>query len=444
MSLDHHDFDLIIAGGSVVDGTGAAARRADIGVRNGLIAEIGQRLDGERERIDASGMLVTPGFVDVHTHFDAQVTWDDRVEPAVWHGVTTAVIGNCGVGFAPAKPESRATLIDMMASVEDIPSESMHAALPWSWESYPEFLDVVDSTPRTINIASMITHATLRTYVMGERRAEKPTVAELQRMAELVREGMRAGAVGLSMSRTVLHTTGNGQVLPGTFAEEEELVTLARAVREGCGGKRGILEVSPASTTFPEPVSLTDDVDMLINVSQKSGCPVVFSLLQSNHEPLEYETVLAHVAAANATGAKVYAEVATRPVVIMMSLEGGFHPFSSLPSFAAVRHLPLADRVAALRNPELRQRIVRDKDPNPAGLHLVFADAEFWSQVFPLGTPLNYYPQYENSFAAEAQRKGVTPQEIAYDALLEDDGKALITYAVTNWARRNRTDLHRM
>jgi N-acyl-D-aspartate/D-glutamate deacylase len=444
MSLNVRDFDLIITGGLVVDGTGAPARRADIGVRNGLIAAIGQGLGTGRERIDASGMIVTPGFIDVHTHFDAQVTWDDRVEPAVWHGVTTAVIGNCGVGFAPAKPESRAVLIDMMASVEDIPAESMNAALPWNWETYPEFLEVLDSKPRTINIASMITHSTLRTYVMGERRAENPTAAELQRMAELVREGMRAGAVGLSMSRTVLHTTGSGEVLPGTFAGKEELMALARAVREGSGGKRGILEVSPASTTAPEPVSLTDDVDMLISVSQQSGCPVVFSLLQSSHAPLEYETVLAHVAAANAAGARVYAEVATRPIVVMMSLEGGFHPFSSLPSFAAVRDLPLPERVAALRNPELRRRIVQDKDPNPTGLNLVFADPGFWSQVFPLRTPINYYPPYEDSFAAQAERRGVTPQEIAYDALLEDDGKALISYAVVNWARRSRADLHRM
>jgi N-acyl-D-aspartate/D-glutamate deacylase len=391
-------------------------------------------------------MLVTPGFIDVHTHFDAQVTWDDRLEPAVWHGVTTVIIGNCGVGFAPVRPNAlaRATLIGMMESVENIPPESMHAAMPWNWESYPDYLQAVDAKRRTIDVGSMITYCTLRIFVMGDRATETPTEAEIATMAELVREGMRAGAVGLSMSRTILHTTGDGVVLPGTFADEDELVALAKAVMEGGGGKRGILEVSPASTAFPEPVTLIDDVDMLIRVARRSRCPVVFSLLQAHHAPREFATVLEHVSEANKEGLHIYPEVAVRPVSVLMSWQGGFHPFATLPSFAAVRKLPFVEMVAKLRDPALRARLIVEENPKPSGLDLVFVHKDFWSQVFVLGTPINYYPELPDSLESHATKRGVSPRELAYDAMMSDDGNGLLTYAVTNWAARDRQDLHDM
>jgi N-acyl-D-aspartate/D-glutamate deacylase len=437
--------DLLIKGGTLVDGTGARSRPADVAIDGGRIAAIGLGLGEARETIDATGLIVTPGFIDPHTHYDGQATWDDKLEPAVWHGVSTVIMGNCGVGFAPVRPGAHGYLIDMMASVEDIPAASMEAAIPWNWRSYPDYLAAIAAKPRTIDVASMIPHAVLRAFVMGaERAADTPTDGELSEMALLVREGMRAGAVGLSTSRTILHTTGDGSILPGTFAGEDELVTLAAAVREGGGGTRGVLEVSPASTAFPEPTGYVEDVDLLIRVARRSGCAIVFSLLQSNHAPDDYRAILDRVERATAEGLLIYPEVGTRPISALMTFMGASNPFHSLPSYAPLREMGFAERVAALSDPVLRRRLIAEENPNRTGLELLFTDPELWSKTAPLRRPADYYSPLEHSVQAIADRQGVRPEAVAYDAMMENGGRGILMYAVCNWARRTRDTLHEM
>ena len=436
--------DLIISGGTVIDGTGAPGFIADVAVRDGKISAVGHKLGAARERVDAKGLFVTPGFVDVHTHYDGQVMWDTTLAPIVWHGVSTAVIGNCGVGFAPARPEGRDYLVNLMASVEDIPADALAAGIGWNWETYPEYLDAVAAKRRTIDIASMITHCSLRAYVMGDRAHDEPAPAEITAMADLVREAVRAGAVGVSTSRTVLHTTIEGRTVPGTDASEAELTALARAAREGGGGVRGVLEVSPPGVAFAEPVDLVDAVDMLIRVARESRCPVVFSMLQSNHKPDDYLTVLERVSAAKREGINVHPEVSTRPIATLISFQSLFHPFANLPAFAPLKSLGFEQRITALRDPALRKQLVTGSNPNPTGLDLVFTSEGFWSQVFITGSPFNYYPSDSDSVQARADKAGVDAREIAYDAMLERDGRAFLMYATCNWANRNRKALHAM
>ena len=436
--------DLIISGGTIIDGTGSAGFVADIAVRNGKISAVGQNLGTAREHVDARGLLVTPGFVDVHTHYDGQVMWDSKLAPIVWHGVSTAVIGNCGVGFAPARPEGRDYLVNLMSSVEDIPADSLAAGIGWSWESYPEYLDAVAAKRRTIDIGSMITHCSLRAYVMGERAHDEPTAAEIAAMSELVREAVQAGALGLSTSRTILHTTIEGRTVPGTDASEAELIALARAVREGGGGVRGVLEVSPPGVAFAEPVDLLDAVDMLVRVARESKCPVVFSMLQSNHKPQDYIAVLDRVSAATKDGVAIHPEVSTRPIATLISFQSLFNPFANLPAFAPLKKMAFEQRIAALRDPVMRQRLVSETNPSPTGLDLVFTSAGFWSQVFITGSPFNYYPAAKDSVQAHADKAGVDPRETAYDAMLEHDGRAFLMYATCNWANLDRKPLHAM
>jgi N-acyl-D-amino-acid deacylase len=436
--------DLLITGGTVVDGTGRPAFNADVAVRSGKIAALGTHLGPAREHVDARGLLVTPGFVDVHTHYDGQVIWDSRLAPLVWHGVTTAVIGNCGVGFAPARPSDREYLVNLMASVEDIPARSLAAGIDWTWETYPGYLDAVEAKPRTIDIASMVTHCSLRVYVMGKRALEKPNAEQIDAMCELVREAVRSGALGMSTSRTILHTTSDGQPVPGTDADETELTALARAIREGGGGVRGVLEVSPPGVAFAEPVDLIEDIERLIRIARNGRCPVVFSLLQSNHKPDDYVAVLDRVTAAARDGVAIHPEVSTRPTATLISFQSLFHPFANSPAFAALRTLDFEDRIVALRDGALRRRLIGEIDPNPTGLDLVFTSEGFWKQVFITGSPFNYYPAIEDSVQVRADQAGVDPRQIAYDAMLEREGRAFLMYATCNWANLSRKPLYEM
>ena len=440
--------DLVIRSGLVVDGTGDTPRRTDIAITDGCIAAVGDDLGPSRETIDAGGLLVTPGFVDVHTHLDGQVIWDSVLAPLVWHGVTTAIVGNCGVGFAPARPKDYDYLIDLMAAVEDIPAESLQAGLSWDWESFPDYMEAVDRGRRTLDIAAMITHGAVRRYVMGARANEKPTAEELAQMCAIVRQAVAAGAVGLSTSRTMLHTSSDGAPLPGTYADEDELVALACAVREA-GGDRGVLEVSPAGTTVPEPTSLLEDVEMLIRIARASGCRVIFSMLQSNFEPAAYTTILARVEQAHAQGVPIHPEVGSRPVATLLGLQGHFNPFSSLPAYAEIASLRSADRIARLAEPAMRARILDEwragsADSGLGWIHPVFASTGFWNDVFPMGVPLNYYPGAGESIRSLADQVGGDPAAIAYDAMMADEGKGFLIFTVVNWADRNRDALRSM
>jgi N-acyl-D-amino-acid deacylase len=433
--------DLLIRNGTVVDGTGGPVQQADIAILDGRIAAIGKDLGTSRETIDAAGMLVTPGFIDIHAHYDAQVLWDDRMEPSIWHGTTTAVMGNCGVGFAPALPRTHDLLIDLMAHVEDIPANVLAAALKWNWETFPEYLDLVDSKPRTIDVGSMLTMASLRSYVMGARAHEAATKDDIERMAEITREAMRAGALGLSVSRTILHADGAGNNPPGTHSTEAELTTLARAMRET---GRGVLEVSPSGIAFPEPETISADADWLLRIAETTGCPVTFLLTQSHFAPDEYRAVLERCVAARRRGVPIYPQVNTRPTGNLLSFQADNHPFRKLPSFQPLLSLPHAERIARLRDPVLRARILSEHDEDPKGIDQLFADPSIWDSTYEMGNPLNYFPRDDTNIAKMAQRAGVDPRALAYDKLLENDGNAFLVYVVSNWAGQNDAALFEM
>jgi len=434
-------YDLVISGGTIIDGSGSPRFVADIAVKDGYIAAVGKNIGTGKKTIDAEGLMVTPGFIDVHTHYDGHVIWDSTLSPTVWHGISTVVMGNCGVGFAPARSVDRDYLMDMMATVEDIPKESLEEGLTWEWETYPQYLQSIASRSHTVDIASMIPHAPVRTYVMGKNASQTPSTEELGRMCQIVREGIKAGAVGLSTSRTILHTTSDGVPIPGTHADEKELTALARAVREGGDGVRGLLEVSPAGITFPEPEGLLEGIQMLIRVAREARCPVVFSLVQSTFSPHDYRDVLDLIEQAQLDGVSIYAEVGTRPIAALLGFQGTFNPFARCPSYAPLLGMSLDQRIAALRDPDLRERILREEDPDPSGIALVFTADGFWDDVYPMGETLNYYPHPDDSIQKMADQSGRDPKAIAYDAMLENDGYAFLMYMISNWGSRSRKPL---
>jgi N-acyl-D-amino-acid deacylase len=435
-------WDLRIDSGTVVDGTGVAARTADVAIANGKVAAVGRDLGPARRTIDADGLLVTPGWVDVHTHYDGQASWDALLAPSIWHGVTTVVMGNCGVGFAPAVPERREWLIELMEGVEDIPAPALHAGMTWDWETFPEYLDALARLPRSIDVAGQITHGALRAYVMGERGARnRPATAEdVEKMAAIAREAVAAGALGFSTSRTLVHVGRDGEPVPGTFASEEELTAIARAVRST---GRGLVEMVLRGAAGEDVEGLERDTEMLGRISAASGCPVTFLLAQNNGDAAQWQRQLEICAAANAKGARITPQVFGRPVCILFSAEGE-NPFQYLPSWAPLRRLPLAERVAAMRDPETRRRLLSDKDPNTTGMSMLYRSEATWQRTYPMGSPLSYTPSADSSIAAIAARERRRPLEVVYDRLLENDGRSFLMYAVAGYADGNPDALHAM
>src|SRR3990167_1438038 len=334
-------FDLVIRGGGVVDGSGAPAFIADIGVKNGLIAAIGPNLPAGTEEIDATGKIVTPGFVDIHTHYDGQATWDERLQPSSWHGVTTAVMGNCGVGFAPCKPEDHDRLIRLMEGVEDIPFPVLTEGLPWSWESFPQYLDAVGQRRFDIDIAAQLPHAALRVYVMGERGAnrEPATPADIAAMAAIAKGAVEAGALGFSTSRTLNHRTSDGQPTPTLTASEAELAGIAMGLAAaGMGTLQFVSDFADPEAEFA----------MLRRLVERSGRPLSFSLVQSPRDPDQWKLLLERLAEASAAGLEMRAQVCGRPVGILFGFELTLNPFSAYPTYQEAATLPLAERLAHL------------------------------------------------------------------------------------------------
>jgi N-acyl-D-aspartate/D-glutamate deacylase len=429
--------DVLIKGGKVVDGTGAAPRVADVAVRDGRIVEVGQVSDSAHQTIDADGAIVTPGFVDVHTHYDGQVTWDDALEPSAANGVTTVVMGNCGVGFAPARPSDHDALIDLMEGVEDIPGSALSVGMPWGqWESFPEYLDMLARRQYAIDIASQLAHGSLRFYVMGERGAanEDATPEDIAQMCALIEEAMAAGAVGFTTSRTIGHRAKSGREVPGTFAVEDEVLALARAV--GRGG-HGVFEAIMAGTIGSlerlggERMKLIDEVPLLESIARESGRPVTFTVAQLFEDPEHWKLVLDAAAAANERGVTLRPQIIPRSVTIMTSLDS-YHLFMNRPTYEKIAALPLADRVAEMRRSEVREAILAERPagggPRDFSGLMVEAFALALPVTFALTYPVNYEPTFEDSVAARAAAQGIDPITYMYDQLLEDEGRAF--YAI--------------
>jgi N-acyl-D-amino-acid deacylase len=419
-------FDLLIKGGTIVDGLGSEQFVGDVAIKDGVIVGVGT-VDGDATReIDATGLLVTPGFVDLHTHYDGQAIWSDRMTPSSAHGVTTAVMGNCGVGFAPCRAEDHAVLVDVMAGVEDIPGVVMVDGLPWTWETFPEFLDALDAGTRDIDVAAFLPHSPLRVYVMGQRGVDREpaTPEDLSQMRKLAAEAVHVGALGFASSRLTIHKTESGSPIPSYDAGHDEIEAIARGVADAGGG---LIQFVPDLVAGDYEPALQTVFDVAADV----GLPVTFTLAIGNAGPAFFEDAMTMVEKANANGGDITAQIFPRPIGLVIGLELSGNPFVMYPSYREIAHLPLAERVAEMRKPEVRERILNDK-PASDGHPLMFAVQAF-NWIFPLGDPPNYEPDRSDSIAARAEARGVTALEEAYDRLLDDDGHAMLLVTLANF-----------
>ena len=419
-------FDLCVRNGTIVDGLGGEPFVGDVAISDGVIAAVGS-VDGEAVReIDATGLLVTPGFVDLHTHYDGQAIWSDRMTPSSAHGVTTAVMGNCGVGFAPCRPSDHEVLVDVMAGVEDIPGVVMVDGLPWTWETFPEFMTALDAGKRDIDVAAFLPHSPLRVYVMGRRGVDREpaTPEDLSQMRKLAAEAVDAGALGFASSRLTIHKTESGHAIPSYDAGHDEIEAIARGVDDAGGG---LIQFVPDLVAGDYEPALQTVFDVAADV----GLPVTFTLAIGNAGPAFFEGALTMVEKANANGGDVTAQIFPRPIGLVIGLELSGNPFVMYPSYREIADLPLPERVAEMRKPEVRERILKDK-PASDGHPLMFAVQAFdW--IFPLGDPPDYEPDPADSIAARAKARGVSPLEEAYDRLLDDDGHAMLLVTLANF-----------
>jgi N-acyl-D-amino-acid deacylase len=409
--------EILIRNAKLVDGTGAPARMADVRSAGGRIVEIadaGSLSPGRGESIDADGRLLTPGFVDPHTHYDGQVTWDPILAPSSWHGVTTIVTGNCGVGFAPARPGEHSWLIELMEGVEDIPGSALHEGIEWGWESFPEYLDAVERMPRTLEVGTQIPHGALRVYVMGKRGAdqEPATAADLEAMAKLVREGIRAGALAFSTNRLSSHTSIHGEPVPGTFAVREELQAMAQAVIDGGGA---LVQTVPAGSMGEDRDGPVRDVELYREISLATGAAFTFSTVQVHPNPGQWREMLARSAKANAAGARLVPQVLARPAGLLASFET-FNPFANRPAYKEVEGLPIAERVARLREPERRARLLAEGKFDNAGMGIMRHSLR---SAFAMDKGVVFEPDPSDSIAARAARLGVDPIEHLFDTLCD-------------------------
>ncbi len=417
--------DLVIRGGTIVDGSGAPRRTGDVAIDGDRIASAEGAAGAGRREIDARGLVVAPGWVDIHTHYDGQATWDPYLTPSCWHGVTTVVMGNCGVGFAPARPDRHAWLIGLMEGVEDIPGTALAEGLRWSWESFPEYLDALETMPRALDVAAQVPHGAVRAYVMGDRgaRNEPATAADIAAMAAIVREGIAAGAVGFTTSRTLLHRAIDGEPVPGTFAAEDELLGVGRVLGE-LG--RGVFEL--ASDLMPEG----NELAWMERLSAETRRPITFACLQNDIDPTQWRRLLDAAERAAAAGARVTPQIAARPTSLLLGLQTTAHPFIAHAGYRELAHLPLAERVRQLRDPAVRRRILEEQVEYPSAIAAFVASA--FHKLFPLGDPPDYEPSPDDSVAAIARRTGRRPEEVAYDLLLERDGRAFLYLPLLNYS----------
>ncbi len=420
-------YDLIIRNGTIVDGTGAAAFVGDIAVDGDRIVQVGKVAGSARREIDASGQIVTPGWVDIHTHYDGQATWDAVLAPSSWHGVTTAIMGNCGVGFAPVRPDAHNFLIELMEGVEDIPGVALHEGIDWTWETFPEYLDVLEAKPRAIDVGTHVPHAPIRAYVLGDRcnTDYQPNAAEIAEMAALVREGVEAGALGFSTSRTLLHKDLKGVHMPGTFAGSDEMLALGMSMK---GLRHGVFEM------VSDHLGDDDEWKWVKGFAEQTGLPV--TLVATSAAAYEGNKMYNIAEESRAEGMDIRPQIAGRPTGILHGLTSNFHVFIASPTFKTkIEPLPLAERLAVMAMPDIRAAILSEDSPliraalgttaSDAALATSLGSGSLLWRIFPLGEKPNYEPDREQSVAGMAEAAGLSPLEMMYDLLLRDGGREL-------------------
>lgn len=411
-------YQLAVKGGTIVDGTGAQPYRGDIGIRDGKIVALGTVEGDADETIDATGLFVTPGFVDVHTHYDGQVTWEDRMVPSSNHGITTVVMGNCGVGFAPCRKGDEELMIRLMEGVEDIPEVVMATGVPFNWTSFPDYLDAISSRRADVDFAAQIPHSPLRVFVMGQRGADMdpPTEDDLLQMRRLVSEAIEAGALGVSTSRNLFHRFRSGELAPSVGSERREFLALAAGLRDA--GK-GVFQMIPDIDGEAET-----EVELIEAIAKEAGSPLSFSLINMPLKPRNWDRYIEFIRNARDRGLKIQGQFLPRSMGVMFGLDLSFHPFCLNPSYRAIADLPLSDKLAKMRDPAFRAQVIAETpdDPNPSFVALVTAPLH----LYRIHQPANYDFAPQDSLKAEALRTGRDLREVIYDALLEDDGRAIL------------------
>ncbi len=429
--------DLVIRGGTVVDGTGGPSRIADVAVDGGLVTKVGAVEGKGRREIDAAGLIVTPGWVDIHTHYDGQVTWDPYLSPSCWHGVTTVVMGNCGVGFAPVKPDRRDWVIALMEGVEDIPGSALAEGIKWEWETFPEYLDSLERQTRVLDVATQAPHGAIRAYVMGERgaRNEAATPDDIKEMGRITREAVEAGALGFSTSRTMLHRAKDGEPVPGTFAGADEMIGIGMAMGEA---GHGVFEI--ASDMTPAE----DEFAWMKAFASKTGLPVTYGLLQSPGAPQKWRKMLRLTEEARAEGAQVTAQIACRPTGMVLGWQSSVHPFFTRQAYRDIAALPFAERLERLKDPAVREAILAERPAPLPGLGAILFHG--YDRMFRLERDgaLDYEPRAEDSIATLAERTGQASDAIVYDMLMENDGRGYIYLPLLNYAEFNFDHIHEM
>ncbi|MBX3585334.1 MAG: amidohydrolase family protein [Ramlibacter sp.] len=437
--------DTVIRGGLVVDGSGNAPFTGDVGLKDGLVAEVGGKLGAARREIDASGAIVTPGWVDVHTHYDGQVTWDPYLSPSTHHGVTTAVMGNCGVGFAPVKPDRRDWLISVMEGVEDIPGTVLSEGIQWQWESFPEYLDALAAKPHALDIGAQVPHSAVRTYVMGERGIthDEATADDIRAMCAIVGEGLQAGALGFSTSRTLIHKYQQHKYPPGTFSSPEEIMGIAAAMKSA---GHGVFQMTA------NHVGMEGELWWLTQIARDNQLPVAFALVQTDQTPDTWKRLLAHLDATHTQGVPLYGSISGRATSMVMGFEGTLHPFVLNPLWQQIAPLPWEEKLARLRDPQVRAALTNMKVVEMAAQ--VNQEAAFFlrgmARLFVLKAnargSVDYEPLLAHSVVAQARPSGGNPLEIAYDAMLANgganDGKGLLYFPIFNYSYGDLSQIH--
>ena len=427
LNREINDFDLIIKNGTLVDGSGSKSKIGNIAIKNGIIAAIGNFSGKANEVIDATNLVVTPGFVDIHTHYDGQAIWDSQLKPSSIHGVTTVVMGNCGVGFAPCKPEDRVKLVELMEGVEDIPAPVMHEGLNWQWETFEEYIKALEKNKLDIDICALLPHAALRVYVMGERaiKHEVATKEDMQTMRKLAKEAVEAGAFGFSTSRTISHKSLKGEYTPTLRAHEDELTAIAMGLSDAGSGFMEIV----SDWNEPDPET---EFEVLKRIVKKSGRPVVFSCTQRHDRPHFWEDLMSMARQAQKEGLPIRPVVTPRPIGLLLGLNGSQNPFSGTDTYKSISNLPLDRRVIEMRKDEIKNKILSEDPIKGSTFPLI--NRIGYTKMYRFGSPPNYNPKPEESIESMAKEKGITAAELAYEILIENDGNNFIYAPLVNYA----------